>query len=106
MADAVISSSRIEGLPFNIMEAMYAGRPIVASAVKGHVDLIADGVTGLLYPYGDADACARQVVRLWESEPLRRQLAEQAQAAAAQYALERVFPAVTGQYASLFPVPV
>ena len=56
MADAVISSSRIEGLPFNIMEAMYAGRPIVASAVKGHVDLIADGVTGLLYPYGDADA--------------------------------------------------
>ena len=41
LADAAVSSSRSEGLPFNIMEAMYARLPVVASRVKGHADLIA-----------------------------------------------------------------
>ena len=40
LADAVVSSSRKEGLPFNIMEAMYCGLPVVASVAKGHSDLI------------------------------------------------------------------
>ncbi len=61
MADACVASSRSEGLPHNIVEAMHTGLPVVASAVKGHVDLIADGVSGLLYPYGDAKKCAECV---------------------------------------------
>ena len=55
-SDAVVSSSRSEGLPFNIMEAMHVGLPIIASDVKGNSDLIHDGENGLLYPYGDAQA--------------------------------------------------
>jgi len=106
LADAAVSSSRIEGLPFNVMEAMYVGLPVVASAVKGHVDLIAEGETGLLYPYGDAEACAQQIARLWESEPLRRKLAAGARDAVGQYALERVFPIVLEQYETLFPAAV
>ena len=58
MADACAASSRSEGLPFNIVEAMHVGLPVIASAVKGHTDLIQNGDTGLLYPYGDAGACA------------------------------------------------
>ncbi len=101
MADAAVSASRIEGLPFNIMEAMYAGLPTAASAVKGHTDLITDGETGLLYPYGDAAACAAQVLRLLESADLRRTLARRAEEEAAQYAVQQVFPVVWAQYASL-----
>ena len=100
-ADAAVSASRSEGLPFNIMEAMYAGLPVTASSVKGHVDLIADGETGLLYPYGDPDAFAAQIRRLLESETLRRTLAKQAAERAAQYAIEQVFPLVWAQYAAL-----
>ena len=108
MADAAVSASRIEGLPFNIMEAMHAGLPVAASAVKGHTDLIADGETGLLYPYGDSAACAAAILRLLESESLRRDLAGRGQEEAAQYALDRVFPAVWAQYCSLLPeeIPV
>ncbi len=102
MADAAVSASRSEGLPFNIMEAMYAGLPVVASEVKGHSDLIEDGVTGLLYPYGDAEACAEQVMRLVGSEQLRRELGRNARENVEQYGLERVLPLVWERYAGLY----
>lgn len=38
--DVYVSASHVEGLPFNIMEAMYLKKPIVASRVKGHTDLL------------------------------------------------------------------
>lgn len=100
-ADAAVSASRSEGLPFNIMEAMYAGLPVIASAVKGHVDLIRDGETGLLYPYGDARACAGAVRRLLADPALGQAMAARGRANAAQYDLERVRPIVLEQYESL-----
>lgn len=101
MADAAVSASRSEGLPFNIMEAMYAGLPVAASDVKGHHDLIRDGETGLLYPYGDEKACAERVWRLMGSEALGRQLASSAREYVKQYSLEQVLPRVWKEYAAL-----
>ena len=102
MADAAVSASRSEGLPFNVMEAMYAGLPVVASQVKGHTDLIEDGVTGLLYPYGDGRACAEQIARLTTSVKLRRELAQNAKADVERYGLDQVLPVVWGRYAKLY----
>lgn len=102
MADAAVSASRSEGLPFNVMEAMYAGLPVVASQVKGHTDLITDGVTGLLYPYGDDRACAEQILRLTTSVKLRRELAQNAKADVERYGLDRVLPVVWGRYSKLY----
>lgn len=101
MADAAVSASRSEGLPFNIMEAMYAGLPVVASRVKGHTDLIEDEATGLLYPYGDAETCAQQVWRLIGSMGLRRELARNAREAVERYSLDRALPTVWGEYGGL-----
>jgi len=102
-ADAVVSSSRSEGLPFNIMEAMYMEKPVVASAVKGHTDLIQDHVNGLLYPFGDAEACARQIQTLIDSPSLRRLYGQRAKTNVVQYQLSTVFPQVIAQYQSLLP---
>lgn len=102
-ADAAVSASRSEGLPFNVMEAMYCGLPVVASAVKGHTDLIRDGETGLLYPYGDADACAGQITRLMESARLRAELSALARKEVPRYGIDEVFPSVAGSYAELLP---
>lgn len=103
MADAAVSASRSEGLPFNIMEAMHAGLPIIASDVKGHRDLIVHEETGLLYPYGDSDACAKQVLRLAESVKLRQNLASNAQTAVEKYDIARVLPKVWAEYEAAVP---
>ena len=103
IADAAVSSSRSEGLPFNIMEAMYMGLPVIASDVKGHRDLIEHEVTGLLYPYADEYACAAQITHLLESSGLWRDIVRQAQAQVARNGLDRVFPIVMAQYAALLP---
>lgn len=104
MADVLVSASRSEGLPHNIMEGMYAGLPVVASAVKGHRDLIAHGETGLLYPFGDATSLAEQVRALAASEMIRTRLGTQARCAVESYRLERVFPLVWRELSALAEV--
>ena len=47
-ADCFAFSSIHEGLPFALMEAMQSGLPIVASRIRGNVDLIDDGIGGIL----------------------------------------------------------
>ena len=100
-ADAAVPASRSEGLPFNVMEAMHMALPIVASAVKGHTDLIKDGESGLLYPYGDEAAFAAAVRRLMDDQILCSALGRAAREAAAPYALDRVMPQVTAQLKTL-----
>ena len=58
--DLYVSASEIEGMPFNIIEAMGCGIPVLASQIKGHEDLIDDGVEGYLYERGNmADFTAK-----------------------------------------------
>lgn len=102
-ADMAVPASRSEGMPFHVMESMYMGLPVVASAVKGHTDLVEDGVTGLLYPYGDSEACAAQIHRLLASPALCRALAGAAEERIRSYSLAAVFPQVMGQYLSMLP---
>jgi glycosyltransferase involved in cell wall biosynthesis len=79
-ADVFVLSSRSEGLPLAILEAMAAGLPVVATAVGGIPELVADGETGLLVPPGDADALAGALRRLVADPGLRRRLGEAARA--------------------------
>ncbi len=63
--DCYLSASLSEGLPFNVMEAMACGLPMVLSAVKGQTDLMS-GRQELLYPSGDMASfcrCFETVVR-------------------------------------------
>lgn len=101
MADAAVSSSRSEGLPFNIMEAMYCRLPVVASAVKGHEDLIEHERTGLLYPYGDELACAEQIRSLILRPELASSIGRQGNMQIQQYALDQVLPQVLTAYNSI-----
>jgi glycosyltransferase involved in cell wall biosynthesis len=60
-ADALVLPSSVEGLPLVVLEAMAAGRPVVATAVGGTPEAVVDGETGLLVRPGDVDALARAV---------------------------------------------
>ena len=103
-ADAAVSSSRSEGLPFNIMEAMYYGLPVVASDVKGNSDLIQDGKNGFLFPYGNSSACAAQIKRLAQNRMLAQKLGEKAKLSVQPYALSNVLPQIMSQYEALLPL--
>lgn len=58
-AEAFVLPSLHEGMPNALMEAMAAGRPLVATAVDGVLDLVTDGEEALLVPPGDGAALAR-----------------------------------------------
>ena len=64
--DLYLSASESEGLPFNLMEAMAFGLPIVASDVRGQRDLLLQKPE-MLYPAGDMDAFCKAVTEVYES---------------------------------------
>ena len=67
-ADIYVSASEKEGIPFNILEAIGCGKTVVASSVKGQVDIIEDGVSGFLYPFGDITAFVDIIKRIHKGE--------------------------------------
>lgn len=77
----VLPSVCQENAPLAAIEAMAAGRPIVAARVGGLPELVADGRTGLLHTPGDAADAARQVARVLADPLLARRLGDAARAA-------------------------
>jgi glycogen(starch) synthase len=63
--------------PLKPLEAMAMGKPLVASDVGGHRELIQDGGNGILFPAGNADALARAVCRLIEDPLLAARLSQE-----------------------------
>jgi glycosyltransferase involved in cell wall biosynthesis len=72
---AVVLPSRAEPFGLAIVEAMATGKAVVASAVGGIPEIIADGETGLLVPPGDAEALTTALRSLVEDAALRGRLA-------------------------------
>ena len=72
--DVAVLTSRSEGLSNAILEHMAAGRPIVATAVGGNVELIKDRINGILVPPEDPKAVANAVGRLLDNPELAGQL--------------------------------
>jgi glycosyltransferase involved in cell wall biosynthesis len=62
---ALIAPSRYEGMPLCVLEAMMCGRPVVATDLAGHSEIIEDGVTGFLAEAATASSVARALERLW-----------------------------------------
>lgn len=56
--DAVVMPSRWEGLSISALEAMRAGKPLISTRVGGILELVRDGVTGMLIPPGDEHSLA------------------------------------------------
>ena len=71
-ADVVMLTSRIEGTPNALLEAMWFARPVVATRAGGCVEVVDDGVTGLLCDVDDADALGAAVAALLHDPERRR----------------------------------
>ncbi len=67
--DVVVNSSRNEGTPVALIEALAAGRPVVATRVGGTPDLLGEGERGFLVPPRDPEALARAVLGVLSDAP-------------------------------------
>ncbi|MBQ8451717.1 MAG: glycosyltransferase [Clostridia bacterium] len=86
-----VSASKIEGLPFNIMEAMLCKQVIITADAKGCVDLIKDGQNGLVYKLNDIDDFVKKFKQVYYDSKLQAKLAKNAEESAKDYLLESVF---------------
>jgi glycosyltransferase involved in cell wall biosynthesis len=73
-SDVFVLSSRWEGLPYTIIEAMMAGLPVVATKVGGVPELVENGVTGFLVPPKDPETLAQALQKLIEDPELRKRM--------------------------------
>ncbi len=78
--DVFALTSRHEGIPIALLEAMSLGKPVVATNVGGIPEVVSDGVNGMLVPPGDPGAFARACLQLLGDAPLRGRLSEAAAA--------------------------
>jgi glycosyltransferase involved in cell wall biosynthesis len=100
-ADIHLSASHTEGFPNNILEAMCTGLPVIATAVGGVPEMVADGVTGLLVPPRDPEAMGR-ALDLLAGDPARRAaMGNQGRNLALSFSIERSANAFAQVYAGL-----
>jgi glycosyltransferase involved in cell wall biosynthesis len=62
----LVMPSRFEGLPLAMVEAMLCARPVVATDIAGHREIIEDGVTGFLADAPTAASVSAALERFWE----------------------------------------
>lgn len=98
--DVVALSSRNEGTPVALIEAMAAGRPVVATAVGGVPDVVEDGVSGLVVTPADPERLAAAIVRLGRSPDVRAQMGCRGREAARRYDVPRLLEDLDGLYRS------
>lgn len=102
LLDISVLPSRTEGFPNAVIEAMAAGRPVVATAVGGTPEAVEPGRTGLLVPSGDEHSMARALQQLLDSPEQRRAFGESGrERARASYLVDAVLERLSDWYASL-----
>ncbi len=75
--DLVVLSSFYEGTSVTLLEAMAAGKAIIASRVGGNPQVVVEGESGFLFKPGDSQELAQKMVYLLGNAPLRKQMGEQ-----------------------------
>ncbi|MCC7172473.1 MAG: glycosyltransferase [Planctomycetes bacterium] len=96
--DAFVLTSRWEGLPRAVVQAMAAHVPVVATAADGTADVVKDGVTGVLCPIGDVDAIAAGIVRVLQARSFASYLAHNAASKVDEFDVARMIERLEALY--------
>ncbi|MGA8212342.1 MAG: glycosyltransferase [Candidatus Sulfotelmatobacter sp.] len=100
--DIAVLPSRAEGLPNAVLEYMAAALPTVASKVGGNVEIMKDGVTGLLVAPENADALAAALLQLLRDPCLADRLGTNGREYVRQnFSFEKLVERIDGLYSDL-----
>ena len=105
-AIAVVPSRWPEPCPLVALEAMAAGRPVVASAVGGLPDLVLDGTTGILVPPGDVSALRASILQLLTEPERRVRMGRAARQRALGYSASTLVPQIERVYQEVRTTPL
>lgn len=99
ITDILVVPSLWEGLPLTVLEAMFAGKAIIATRVGGIPEAITDGECGILICPRDVNAISDGILRLIKNPEKRKQLGDNAKQKAMQYfGVERMVNEYTNIY--------
>lgn len=90
IADVSVSSSRQEGLPVNVMEAMATGLPLVVTDCRGNKDLVVNDENGFVVGIDDVDSFSDAVEKIFKSKDLRIRFRKRNLEIIGKYSLEKV----------------
>jgi len=96
----VVPSVWSDPCPTVVLEAMAAGRPVVAAASGGIVDMVVDGVTGVLVPPGDVPALARAIASVLDDPHAGRAFGAAGRDRAREFTVSAVVERIERMYAS------
>ncbi len=95
----VLPSAQPEPFGGVVLEAMAMGRPVIATAIGGSLDQVADGLTGFLVPPSDAALLAERLEELLRNERLRVSMGEAGRERLANcFAIEQMFGRIEAVY--------
>jgi len=97
-ADIFVLPSLFEPFGIVLLEAMAAGLPVVASAVGGIVDVVADGTTGLLVPPGNPSALAAGLEHLIADSSSRARMGQEGRRRVLRYSWDLIVPKIVDVY--------
>ncbi|MBI5237013.1 MAG: glycosyltransferase [Deltaproteobacteria bacterium] len=97
--DLYVNSSRWEGLPMTLLEAIAHGKPMVATDVGGNSEVVRDGVTGILVPPEDPERLAGAIIRMLSDNEFRSHAGNEAASLFnREYTIDRHCEALAGYY--------
>lgn len=102
LSDIAVSSSRQEGLPVNIMEAMATGLPLVVTDCRGNRDLVLDEKNGYIVGINDVEGLANRVEKLYISSELRQSYGKESRKMVEIYSLSNVITEMKKVYSLLY----
>ena len=103
--DALVLSSRNEGLPVCLIESMAAGVPVISTAVGGIPDLLENGQMGMLVPPSDAPAMAEAIIAALTDPAIREKTVVIRKRALDHYSIDRSLEQTLLLYRQLLSQP-
>ncbi|MGM0901300.1 MAG: glycosyltransferase family 4 protein [Bacillota bacterium] len=99
LSDVAVASSRREGLPVNIMEAMAIGLPLVVTNCRGQRDLVDNGENGFVVGIDDNKAFGNAIKKLYNSVEIREKISRNNIERSKIYSIKNVLKELKGIYA-------